>query len=78
MVPGPVKVALWPLAMPNVSKLWNRLAPAAEVRADLDPAAAQADPGADRAVGDDLRLDRPGGQQRREQRWAKPVGADPF
>ena len=48
-------------------------APGAEVRADLDLAAGQADLGADRAVGDDLRLDRSGGQQRREQRWAKPV-----
>src|SRR3954466_13037947 len=25
--PGPVKVAVWPVAMPNFSKLWNRLAP---------------------------------------------------
>jgi hypothetical protein len=48
-------------------------APAAEVRADLDLAAAQADLRADRAIGDDLRLNRPGGQNRYEQRWAKPV-----
>ena len=27
MSPGPVKVAVWPGAMPNFSKLWNRLPP---------------------------------------------------
>ena len=41
-------------------------APAAEVRADLDLAALQADLGADRAIGDDLRLDWSSSQQRSE------------
>jgi hypothetical protein len=45
----------------------------AEVRADLDLAAVQADLGVDRAIGDDLRLDRSSYHQRREQRWTKPV-----
>ena len=48
-------------------------APGAEVRVDLDLAAAQADLGTDRTIGDDLRLDRSSGQQRRDQRWAKLV-----
>jgi hypothetical protein len=48
-------------------------APGAEISADLDLAAAQADLGADRAVGDDLRLDRFRHQHRCEQRWTKPA-----
>jgi hypothetical protein len=27
MSPDPVKVAVWPMAMPNFSKLWNKLSP---------------------------------------------------
>jgi hypothetical protein len=27
IVPGPVKVAVWPVVMSNFSKLWNRLSP---------------------------------------------------
>src|SRR3954464_13840513 len=41
IVLGPVKVAVWPVAMPNVSKLWNRLSPRREPRSapmsTLDP-----------------------------------------
>src|SRR4051812_3954726 len=48
-------------------------APGTEVGADLDLAAAQADLRADRAVGDDLRLDRSSGQKRYKQQRTKPV-----
>jgi hypothetical protein len=50
--------------------------PGAEICANFNLAAAQADFGAERAIGDDLRMDRSGHEQGREQPWTKAAEAE--